>query len=182
MPRRDLQSRFLISVCALTLALGGLSVRADPAADYERGVQSFNAGDLVTAMQFLERAAEAGHPGAQFRYGYILDQAEDNATALRYYRLAAEAGNADAAYALGSMYASGDGTARDYVQARAWFEKAADQGHNGALETLGIAHLEGGLGMEKNSELGRQLLQRAANNGYAPARRQLQRASEAGTE
>lgn len=41
----------------------------------------------------------------------------------------ADAGNGDAQMALAWMYTSGQGVARDPVQARAWIDKAADAGH-----------------------------------------------------
>ena len=42
-------------------------------------------------------------------------------------RKAAEAGYATAQHNLGLMYANGEGVARDYVSAYAWWELAADE-------------------------------------------------------
>lgn len=171
--RRFRTVAFQVSVSLLAVMLCAPSVNADPAEDYEKGVQAYNSGDLIVAMRYLERAAQAGHAGAQVRYGYILDKAEENEEAMKYYRLAAEAGDAEGAYSLGTMYANGDGVERDYAQARSWYEQAAENGHVEALETLGIAHHEGALGLDKDPEYGRQLLQRAADIGSENARQLL---------
>ena len=64
---------------------------------------------------------------------------------------------------------------RDALQemARSWYEKAAAAGDVVALETLGLAYMNGDLGVQKNSERGRELLRRAADSGHHPARDRL---------
>ena len=50
--------------------------------------------------------------------------------------MAAEQGFADAQLKLGYVYAIGHGVPKDYVQAYAWFNIAAAQGHEKAKEYL----------------------------------------------
>lgn len=158
-----------VLVCLILIPCLG-TASADPAEEYELGATAYESEDLITAMNHLERAAESGHAQAMLLLGYIYDKAEENALAMTYYRGAYERGNADAAMAIGTMYVSGDGVERSQETARSWYEKAADAGHGVALETLGLAHMNGELGLQKDPEHGRELLRRAAGNGHLPAR------------
>lgn len=160
MKRRIVRRMGGVLTCALIMAVN--PAMGDAASDYEMGARAYDSEDLVNAMQYLERAASQGHAQAMLLLGYIFDKAEENETAAAYYRRSAEAGNAGGAYALGTMYASGDGVERDFEKARSWYQQAADMGHAPALETLGIAHVEGGLGLEKDAERGGELLRQAA--------------------
>ena len=154
------------------LWLGGAA--ADPAADYDIGAKAYREDDVVTAMQYLQRAASAGHADAQYLLGYILDRAGENETAMGYYQTAFDNGNADAAFELGTMYVSGDGVERSLEMARSWYEKAAAAGHNRALEVLARAYLDGGLGLTQDVARARELLGRAADNGSDAARALLE--------
>lgn len=147
---------------------------AEPAADYDFGLQAYLQDDVVTAMQYLERAATAGHADAQYLLGYILDKAGENETAMGHYQSAFDNGNADAAFALGTMYASGDGVEKNTDMARDWYERGAAAGSNMALEVLARAYLDGSLGLAQDEARARELLGRAADNGYDPARTLLE--------
>ena len=160
------------AVLIATLWLGGAA--ADPAADYEIGAQAYREEDVVTAMQYLKRAASAGHGDAQYLLGYILDKAGENETAMGYYQSAFDNGNADAAFELGTMYVSADGVERDLEMARSWYEKAAAAGNNRALEVLARAYLDGGLGLTQDEARARELLGRASENGSDSARMLLE--------
>lgn len=158
------------------LMLGGQAGADDPAETaYQAGLRAYQEEDLITAMQVLEQAARAEHGEAQALLGYIHDKAEENDTAKRYYERAASNGSAVGAYRLGAMYASGDGVPRDSVAAVNWFRQAADADYGPALETLGLAYIEGALGLAQDQERGLELLRRAAAEGYEPARVALDR-------
>ena len=60
------------------------------------------------------------------------------AAAIGYWRPLANEGNADAQASLGMMYLKGQGVAQDDAQAVAWLHKAADNGHAGAQNNLGL--------------------------------------------
>lgn len=55
----------------------------------------------------------------------------------------ANAGDAAAQYQLGTMYNIGKGVDRNPDQAFAWFQKAARQGHMGAMYELAVAYYNG---------------------------------------
>ncbi len=52
------------------------------------------------------------------------------------YLYAAEQGHAYAQFTVGLMYENGDGVSKDIDEARKWYRKAADQGHEAAKEAL----------------------------------------------
>jgi len=121
---------------------------AAPQDDYSAGRKAYLAGDVVSAMTPLKRAADAGYAPAQSLYGYILDKAEYNEEAAQYFRLAAEQGDADGQNGLGILYASGEGVGRDPAAARAWLERAGNQDHGLAVVALSQAFLTGRLGFK----------------------------------
>jgi uncharacterized protein len=68
----------------------------------------------------------------------------DPAEAARWYRLAADAGDRQATFALGMTLLTGaPGVAKDRAAAKTLLEKAAAQGHAGALYNLGVMAIEG---------------------------------------
>jgi TPR repeat protein len=164
-------ARAVAAVIAM-LWLGGAA--ADPAADYDIGAKAYLEDDVVTAMQYLRRAASAGHADAQYLLGYILDKAGENEAAMGYYQTAFDNGNADAAIELGTMYLLGDGVEKNLEVARSWYEKAAAAGNNRAREVLARAYLEGGLGLTPDEARARELLDSAAENGSDSARALLE--------
>ena len=56
--------------------------------------------------------------------------------AVKWYRLSAEQGDAVAQYNLALCYENGDGVSKDIVEARRCYQKAAEQGDEGAKEAL----------------------------------------------
>lgn len=121
---------------------------AAPQDDYSAGRKAYLAGDVVSAMTPLKRAADAGYAPAQSLYGYILDKAEYNEEAAQYFRRAADQGDADGQYGLGILYASGEGVATDPAAARDWLERAGNQNHGLAVVALSQAFLGGRLGFK----------------------------------
>ena len=121
-----------------------------------------NAGDLVAAFNFavslaqgvgverderramawLRRAAP-GVPLARYWYGRMLVEgrgldAGDPAEGRVWLTRAADAGVVDAQVMLGEIMVNGRGGPHDCDAARALFEKAARQGHAGAMFALGV--------------------------------------------
>lgn len=137
----------LLSSCA-ALSLFTTSLLAAPQDDYSAGRKAYLAGDVVSAMTPLKRAADAGYAPAQSLYGYILDKAAYNEEAAQYFRRAAEQGDAEGQYGLGILYASGEGVARDPGAAREWLERAGNQNHGLAVVALSQAFLAGRLGFK----------------------------------
>lgn len=128
-------------------------------ADERAGIEAFNQGDIVGAMNHFERAADAGSPLAQSKLAWILDGANDDERAVELYRAAAEQGYAPGMHGLGEMYAKGEGVAKDYAQAVTWFTKAAQAGHEKSLRLLIDAHASGELGLAPDSDKASDLRQ-----------------------
>jgi hypothetical protein len=123
-----------------SLAEGG-----DPDAQYELAKIYF-AGkevtqDLYEAKRWFAMAADKGHAEAQYRLGncYARGQGvtEKNYNiAIRYYQMAADQNNADALFALGNCYAKGQGVVQDLEIAHSYYQRAAEQGHQGAMKKM----------------------------------------------
>ena len=137
-----------ISMLALIGFLVSFPVWAGPQEDYGAGRKAYLAGDVVSAMPALKRAADAGHAPAQSLNGYILDKAEYDEEAAQYFRRAADQGDADGQYGLAMLYARGEGVGRDPAAARDWLERAGNQGHQFAVVALSQAFLGSSLGFK----------------------------------
>lgn len=135
---------------ALVMFASGLALATDDnlTQDEQAGIEAYNQGDLVSAMTFFERAAEAGSALAQTRLAWILDSANDDVRAVELYRAAATQNYAPGMHGLGEMYSKGEGVEKSLEKAVAWFEKAAEAGHEKSLRLLNRAYEEGGLGLE----------------------------------
>jgi TPR repeat protein len=98
------------------------------------------AQDEAEGVQWLRKAVEQGHPGAQTKLGvlYYRGQAvsQDSAKAVKWFRMAAEQGYVEAQYWLGLMYSKGEGVEKDEEKAARWLRKAAEQGVAEAQEAL----------------------------------------------
>ncbi|MBY5935566.1 SEL1-like repeat protein [Tateyamaria omphalii] len=82
------------------------------------------------ARGWLRTQADQDLRAAQAALGALLLDTDGDATrALPYLARAAETGDVPAQFRLATLYATGNGTALDYVQAHAWFNIAATRGH-----------------------------------------------------
>lgn len=156
---------------------------ATPAEDYQAARKIFVRGDVVGAMPMLRKAADAGHAPAQVLLAQILDQAEFDREAVDYFRKAAAQGDADGEFGLGTMYAGGEGVARDAQEALRWYRLAAGRGHERAILVLALAHLRGDLGLtdrRRDDAQARQWIRAAAEKGDAQAMQGLSSALRSG--
>ena len=137
----------------------------------------------AAALEWLSRRAKDGDTAARLWLGALQQTgtpaerqqaAELFAQVLPVIRNAADKGDATAQYQFGLMHGSGLGVAKDAVQARQWFERAALQGH--ALAQVAIAHLySDGEGGPKDLEKAADWWQRAADQQDAAAQLMLGR-------
>lgn len=95
------------------------------------------------AVEMLRKASGLSLAEAQFRLGELYDRgnkelgiASDTEKATKWYRKSAENGNATAQYYVGNAYQRGLGVAKSLTDAKYWWQKAADQGHEKAKEAL----------------------------------------------
>jgi len=137
----------------LLMVLLGLwvpAVMADDAnieADVQAGIDAYDNGDLMGAMSYYGKAAEAGSALAQARLAWIQDLSEENEAAVKWYRASADQGHPDGQYGLGEMYAKGEGVEKDPDEAFLWFTRAAENGHAQAQRVLIHAYEDGLLGL-----------------------------------
>ena len=180
-------TRFILAAVLALLAL--TTAVAESIEDtMAKGEKAFERSDIVSAIAYYRKAAEAGHVPAQTRLAYLLNVAEQNEEALEWYRKAAAAGDAEAEFYLAGMYAEGDGTAQDpaealrlftasadrgyapgkmglridYEAARTWLDKGAAVNDYWSIKRLAQAHANGELGLRIDRQKAGQLEQRLA--------------------
>lgn len=162
------KAAFLLQLAACCIAGPAL---ADPEENFAAGMKAYQEGDLIKSMSELQKAADAGHAGAQAAFGYLLDKSDYDGDAVAYYRKSADQGNEEGMFGLGSLFAAGEGIEKDYAQARIWFVKAAEKGQPQAVRVLAEAYAFGGLGLtdeERKGSDGARWFVASANEGYLP--------------
>jgi uncharacterized protein len=131
--------------------------------------------DLVReATGLLKRLADRGHPSAQY---FLADcyangigtakNKQDFDRAYPLFVLAAKHNHPDAAYRAGTCCENGWGCRRESAKALQFFRKAAAALHPGAMYRLGIAELNGELGLSKRPKEGVKWLKRSAEHATA---------------
>ena len=126
--------------------LGDLKRRAeqeDIDAQYELGCW-YGFGrhrDYKTAIYWLSKAAEQGHPASQVAVGKVLlinkkRQPEKEQQAFFWFLKAAEQGETQAYYHLSKLYLEGKGCAQNLEESTYWLQKAAEANINGSKEEL----------------------------------------------
>lgn len=171
-----IQSFFYIarSILAIQLALLPLTLTAaESVEDYvAKAEKAFDRSDVVSAIGYYRKAAEAGHVPAQSRLAYLLNIAEQNAEAIEWYRKAVAAGDAEAEYHLATMHAEGDGTAKNPAEALRLFTASANKEYAPAIRVMAAAYEQGEMGLRVDYEAARKWLEKgAALNDYSSIKR-----------
>jgi TPR repeat protein len=111
---------------------------------------AYQRGYYATALKEAMKRLEANHKDGPAMtliaeiYKDGVSVKRDPVEAVRWYRLAADAGDRQATFALGVTLLTGaPGVAKDRAAAKVLLEKAAAQGHAGALYNLGVMAIEG---------------------------------------
>lgn len=146
---------------------------ADPDAAMQAGLDAWQAGDMIGALQHYHVAAEAGIALAQAKLGYIYDQSNDDEKAVHWYREAAAQQHPDGEFGLGEMYAKGEGVDQDFEIAVEMYMRAAVNGHAQAQRVLANAYEHGALGREVSRAEALRWLTLAANGGDISAMRRM---------
>lgn len=131
--------------------------------------------DLIReSTGLLKRLADRGHPPSQY---FLADcyangigtvkSKQDFDRAYPLFVLAAKHGHPDAAYRAGTCCENGWGCRRESAKALQFFRKAAAALHPGAMYRLGIADLNGELGLSKRPKEGVKWLKRSAEHATA---------------
>ena len=117
-------------------------------ADYQAGLDAYNAGDYATAMAQWKAAVKT----------------EPEREDLAVYR--------ESLYAIGMLYWQGEGVEQDYGVAAVWLRQAADINHPGAQAKLGYLHITGE-GVTRNYAEAEKWLRMAAEQGDPDAQHNL---------
>lgn len=131
--------------------------------------------DLIReATSLLKRLADRGHPASQY---FLADcysngigtvkSKQDFDRAYPLFVLAAKHGHPDAAYRAGTCCENGWGCRRESAKSLQFFRKAGAAQHPGAMYRLGIAELNGELGLSKRPKEGVKWLKRSAEHATA---------------
>ena len=112
----------------------------DAEAEMQAGLDAWQAGDMIGAMQHFHVAADAGMALAQAKLGYIYDQSNDDDKAVRWYREASLQQHPDGEFGLGEMYSKGEGVEQDFDMAIEMYIRAAVGGHAQARRILANAY------------------------------------------
>lgn len=87
----------------------------------------------------------------EFLQASLAESQRNYSQAYKLYLTAANTGNAEAAYRLATLYARGDGVAKDYSSAQEWYYKAALEGNTEARSELAQLWASGN-GVERSPE------------------------------
>jgi TPR repeat protein len=158
--------RLWIGVCAFCVAL---AAKGDPKADYQKGVDRYNNGDVVEAMPLLRRAADAGDADAQAFYAFVLSASQFEEEAVAYYRKSAAQNNLEGIAGLAGALATGEGVTQDLPGALKLYRQAAALGHGTSINVIAAAYLGGGLGFtaeQRASPEALEAIRKAAENGH----------------
>jgi TPR repeat protein len=130
---------FALLYCAIAAGrdtdIAGLQLRADqgdPRAQTELGLWYHETGDYAECAEWMLKAANQGHAGAQLAYGFMALNGEgmpaDEVLAAQWIRRAADQGVSTAQDILSTLYSLGAGVPQDDAAALEWATRAAEQG------------------------------------------------------
>lgn len=167
--------RFKLFTVGLTAAMF-VTLGAIPSvwADFNDGVEAYEAGDYKTAFNEWLPLAKNNDPAAMRNIGHMyrrgLGTAQDYAKAMTWYKRAATIGFDRAQANVAGMYLEGEGVEKDYAQAANWFARAAQQGHVVSQYNLALL-LENGLGVERSDKRALGWFALAAKAGHPQAQK-----------
>ena len=149
---------------ALILLAGGAAE-----ADYNTGLQAFNAGNYKVALQEWTTPAQAGDAQAQHGLGLIYETGRgldkpDMPQAIRWYEASAKQDYPPALNNLAMLYSSGRGVTADQAKAIQLWKEAAEKNNSTAEFNLGIQYMLG-KGLAKSDEEGARWIGKAAEGG-----------------
>ena len=114
---------FLLLSCDITVT--------NTTADFQAGLDAYQAGDYATALKEFRSLAEQGFADAQYNLAWMYEHGEgvtqDYKKALKWYQLAVEQGDATAGHQLGVMHHYGWGVKTNYKEALRFYRLAAPQ-------------------------------------------------------
>lgn len=166
---------FLALALALILVTP-TTLQADARSEGDQGIAEYRKGNLIEAMQLLEKSAVQGYVPAQTTLAFILDSAERDAEAVHWYQQAAKREDADALFGLAGMYAKGEGTDKDPHKAGRLIQQAAQLEHREAMRVYAHALEYGQLGFQSSQPSAAKWYLKAAALGDKVSMQRLKKA------
>lgn len=120
--------------------------KASVAADFDKGLRAYDAGDYNAALLEWVPLAEQGNLDAQLKLASIFRSHQgmkNGKKAVKWFTKAADQGHMKSHWRLGDMYKRGDGVLVSYKTAIKWYTKAAQQGDAMAQRRLGGMYQDG---------------------------------------
>lgn len=161
----------LVSILAIPATL-----QADARSDGDQGIAEYRKGNLIEAMQLLEKSAAQGYIPAQTTLAFILDSAERDVDAIHWYQQAAEHQDTAGLFGLAGMYAKGEGADKDPRKAGQLTRQAAQLGHVEAMRVYAHALEYGQLGFEQSPPSAAKWYLKAAGLGDQISMQRLKKA------
>ena len=122
-----------------------------------------------SVMPKLMDLAESGDRQAQLMIGNLLAGTRlgprNFEESIKWHLPGANAGYSAMEFLMGARYQKGNGVPKNDVLAMEWYQKAAAQGHPGAINNVGWMHGNGRAGGDENGEKASQMYLKAAQRG-----------------
>ena len=121
------------------------------------------------ALPELMDMAEKGNRQAQLFVGNLLATtrlgSRNFSESIKWHMPGAEAGYSVMQFLIGARNQKGNGVVKNDAAAMEWYQKAADQGHPGAINNVGWMHGNGRAGGGENGEKASEMYLKAAQRG-----------------
>ena len=131
----------------LTLAMGFFVVSTGAQAGFQEGLDAYNNGNYIYALDEFKPLALDGDAAAQYRLGVMYAKGQgvtqDDKQAISWFLQAAAKDDARAQFSLAEMYSRGQGVPQDNKVATKWYLEAADHGYPKAQYTVGMMYAKG---------------------------------------
>ncbi len=122
-----------------------------------------------STMPKLMDLAESGDRQAQLLVGNLFASTRlgprNFEESIKWHLPGANAGYAGMEFLMGARNQKGNGLPKNDVLAMEWYQKAAEQGHPGAINNVGWMHGNGRAGGDENGEMASQMYLKAAQRG-----------------
>jgi TPR repeat protein len=129
--------------------------------------------DTTAGLALLEKAANADLTVAQVAMGQAAERLKNYRDARQWYERAATAGDFQAEICIGDFYQYGNSVPKDMNEALRWMERAANRGNAYNQFLVGYWLNNGTDGIKVDKIKAMEWFRKAAENGYADAKRML---------
>lgn len=165
-----------MSALLLLAERGNIEAQLKVGREYENGTRVKK--DFIKAFMWFYKAALSGNPEAQYYIGTRNLPGIYNNLKPTWIEESAKQGYAPAQYQMGlDILLNQKSTEADNKEMFTWFKLSADQNYPEAIAELGNCYLFG-TGINKDTTIGKELLEKAANLGYTKCYYNLAKGAE----